>query len=431
MNTKKSFNDVLVVGMALFAMFFGAGNLIFPPAMGLAAGKSFTAAMAGFFLTGIGMPLLGIIAVSKAGGTVRDLSDKVNPTFGKILSTIVILAIGPLLAIPRTGATTFEMGIRPLLPSVSPILVSVVYFSIALFLVINPTGVVDKIGKILTPVLVAVLAYIIYSGITSPIGAPGTIHIENPFSKGFTEGYQTMDAIGSIVFGGIVMNALIEKGYKDKKDQMIMTIKAGMIAALGLAFVYGGLMYLGATGGDIFPVETEKTALIVGIVEKILGRAGIVAIAVCVSAACLTTTVGLVATVGEYFQDLSGGKWSYRNIVIITTIFSAIAATMGVEKIVSVAVPLLVTVYPVVIVLIVMNVFDNFIKNKGAYTGAVYGALFVSFFDALSVVGINTSFIGSALGKLPLAAQGFGWLVPALIGAMITSFLMKNQNVEA
>lgn len=425
---KKQTKDFFVVGLALFAMFFGAGNLIFPPALGIMSGHNWFLCMIGFFLTGIGMPLLGVIGVSKAGGTIDHLASKVSPMFSKILGTIIVLAIGPLLAIPRTGATTFEMGVKPMFPNASPILVSIIYFGITLFFVIKPSGVIDKIGKILTPILLVIISIIIFKGISTPIGTPGATELAGPFSKGFTEGYQTMDALASIIFGGIIMFSLQEKGYEDKKTQISLTIKAALVAAIGLAFVYGGLLYIGATSGGAFPVDTPKTELIVGITAQLLGNYGKLAIGLAVSFACLTTSVGLTATVGSYFSELTKGKLSYRSIVIATSIFSAVFANAGVETIVSIAVPLLVTVYPVAIVLILLSIVDNFIKNKNAYTGAVAGALLISLFDGLSALGVDTSFIGSLIKQLPFASAGFAWLIPSIVGAIIAIFALKEKK---
>ena len=152
--------DVVVVGVALFAMFFGAGNLIFPPFMGLLAGTSWSWALLGFLITGIGMPLLGIMAAARAGGTVEHLGSRVNPLFGRIMSIVVILAIGPLLAIPRTCATAFEVGIRPASAGFPPWLFSIIFFAIALYFALNRSAVIDRIGKFLTPFLLIILLFI-------------------------------------------------------------------------------------------------------------------------------------------------------------------------------------------------------------------------------------------------------------------------------
>jgi len=261
----KKTSDVVLVGMALFAMFFGAGNLIFPPYMGFQSGSLWSISLLGFLITGIGMPLMGIIAAARAGGTIEHLAGRVGPRFARVLSIIVIMAIGPLLAIPRTAATTFEMGVRPNLPWVPPAVSSVVFFVITLFFALNQTTVVDKIGKFLTPFLLVTLVTIIVKGIVTPLGplTPGVL--DNPFSSGFREGYQTMDAMASIVFAEIIIVALVYKGYRQVRDQVKLASLAGVIAATGLGLVYGGLMYLGATSRGLFAADIERTALLIGI----------------------------------------------------------------------------------------------------------------------------------------------------------------------
>ncbi|MEW5900274.1 MAG: branched-chain amino acid transport system II carrier protein, partial [Acidobacteriota bacterium] len=325
----KKVNDVVWVGLALFAMFFGAGNLIFPPYMGFIAGSSWSVALLGFLITGIGMPLMGIMASARAGGTVEHLAGRVNSVFGRIFSIVVILAIGPLLAIPRTAATTFEMGVRPNIPGAPAAISSLVYFGLTLFFALNPKKVVDKIGKILTPFLLLTLALIIIKGIFSPLGPLAGTELDNAFGRGFREGYQTMDAMASVVFAEIIIAAMIYKGYSRASDQVRMTSLAGLIAASGLGLVYGGLMYLGASSGGLFPAEIERTTLLIGITQGILGVAGKMALGLAVGLACLTTSIGLTATVGDYFSTLSKGKLSYKGICLATCLFSGVFATVG------------------------------------------------------------------------------------------------------
>jgi LIVCS family branched-chain amino acid:cation transporter len=423
----KKTKDVFVLGLALFAMFFGAGNLIFPPSLGLMAGKNWIICAVGFFITGIGMPLLGIIASAKAGGTIDAVGNKVGPVFSKIFSTIIILAIGPLLAIPRTGATTYEMGIKPIFSGFSPILASIIFFGITLFFVIKPSEIVDKIGKILTPLLLIMIFVIIFKGVSSPLGTATISMKENPLSKGFIEGYQTLDALASLVFAGVMLSSLVGKGYKDVKEQVSLTIKAGFIAAIGLGLVYGGLMYLGSSANSVYPLDTPKADLLMGITNHLLGGFGKVALGIVVALACLTTSIGLTATVGTFFNKLSNNKLSYKFIVIATCIFSAVFANVGVEMIVKIAVPLLITVYPVAIVLIVMNIFDEFVKDA-CYLGAVIGALLISLYDGLSVMGVDVSILKSFIDGIPLASFGFAWLIPAIIGGILTTLMFGKKK---
>ena len=422
MNKKTS--DVVVVGVALFAMFFGAGNLIFPPFMGLLSGTQWKLALAGFLITGIGMPLLGIMAAARAGGTVEHLGSRVNPTFGRVLSIVVILAIGPLLAIPRTCATAFELGVRPAFESFPPAVFSLVFFGITLYFALNRSAVVDRIGKFLTPFLLVTLAWIIIKGVVTPLGTPLDTELPRAFGRGFNEGYQTMDALASIVFAEIVIAALVFKGYASVADQVKMTSLAGLIAATGLGLVYGGLMYLGATAGSLYPQDVERTDLLVGIAQGLLGGSGKVALGLAVGFACLTTSIGLTATVGDYFSSLSKGKVGYKSICIATAVFSGVFATVGVTTIVAVAVPLLVTVYPVAIGLILLTMLG--IKHRAAYTGAVIGALITSVPDALAAAGVPVQFLSTAVGRIPLASAGFSWIIPTLVGALVGWILAKK-----
>ncbi|MBP7570234.1 MAG: branched-chain amino acid transport system II carrier protein [Acidobacteria bacterium] len=421
---RKTSTDVMVVGVALFAMFFGAGNLIFPPFLGMAAGSAWTAALLGFLATGIGMPLLGIVASARAGGSVEHLAGRVGPRFARILSVVIILAIGPLLAIPRTGATTFELGVLPLAPWFSPALFSIVYFGVTLYFAINKSAVVDRIGKVLTPFLLVTLAWIIVKGVLTPLGPLMDQGLDRPFATGFREGYQTMDAMASVVFAEIVIGALVFKGYRSVTDQVRLASLAGVIAAVGLGLVYGGLMYVGATGVTRFPEGIERTQLVVAISQALLGETGKVALGLAVALACLTTSIGLTATVADYFSGLSRGKIGYKAICVATVVFSGVFATVGVTTIVRVAVPLLVTVYPVVIVLILLTIGG--VSHRGVYTGAVTGALAVGLLDAFTAAGTPISAANALVAHIPFAAAGFPWILPALAGGALGLLLPKK-----
>jgi LIVCS family branched-chain amino acid:cation transporter len=419
--------DVIWVGLALFAMFFGAGNLIFPPYMGFLSGSLWSIALLGFLMTGITMPLLGIMASARAGGTVEHLAGRVDPKFARVLSILILLAIGPLLAIPRTAATTFEMGVRPNLPWVGPAGSSVVFFLLTLFFALNQSKVVDKIGKILTPFLLATLVLIILKGALSPLGPVTSGSLPNAFSSGFREGYQTMDAMASVVFAEIIIAALVFKGYVRVSDQVKMASLAGFIAATGLGLVYGGLMYLGATSRSLFPPDIERTTLLINIAQGILGGAGKIALGLAVSLACLTTSIGLTATVGDYFSTLFKGKIGYKSICLATCLFSGVFATVGVTKIVTIAVPLLVTVYPVVIVLIVLTIIGRTHINRTIYAGAVIGALSTSIFDALTSAGLPLASVNSIISYIPLAKAGFPWILPALAGGILGALVHRRR----
>lgn len=431
MNNKTK--DVIVVGFALFAMFFGAGNLIFPPYLGVISGTNWMASMSGFVITGVGLTLLAVIAVAVSGTSVNDLADRVHPKFGPILGTIIMIIIGPLFAIPRTAATTFEIAIAPLLPGFNNIIFIAIFFAVTLFLVIRPASVVDKIGKILTPVLLIVLLLIIGKGIITPLGETIEVADAAGFSRGFVEGYQTMDALGSVILAGIIIKSIQDKGYTEKKERVSMAIKAGIIAAVGLGVVYLGLLYVGSGASSLYDGSVERTSLIIEITESLLGGAGKYALAITVGLACLTTSVGLTTAAGEFFNDISKGKLSYKFVVITTVLMSAAIASIGVSKIIGFSVPILSLVYPVVIVLVVMTLaFGNVIKTRAPFAGAVSGTFIISFMEFLINIGIGATMLKPLVASLPLSSLGFAWILPAIIGALvfwaIDNFMKKNKN---
>lgn len=437
---KKSLRDIVVVGFALFAMFFGAGNLIFPPFLGLVSGDQWFPGAIGFLITGVGLPLLGVIAASKAGGSLEAVGQNVGPRFGRIFTIAIILSIGPLFAIPRTAATTFEMGVEPFLSGSPSMLIvsisSIVFFLLVLYFSINPSKVIDKVGKILTPALLIALIIIIIKGIISPLGDPISTGIEGPFSKGFTEGYNTMDALASLIFTSIMVKYFVDKGYKDTKSQISLTIKAGIVSAIGFLIIYGGLTYLGATASGLYDSSIRQPELTAGIAKGLLGTAGQTILSISVSLACLTTAIGLMATSADYFSKLSKGKVSYKAMVIGMSIFSCVISVVGVSSIVKISQPILVLLYPLATVLMILVILDRFITNKNIYKGAVIGAFIISLFQALKMLNIPIDsinngilYINNLIDKIPLAEYSLPWVIPSII-CMIISSLFKTGKME-
>ncbi|OWZ83177.1 branched-chain amino acid transport system II carrier protein [Natranaerobius trueperi] len=430
--SKKGF-DTIVFGFALFAMFLGAGNVIFPPFLGHSSGISWLPAAIGFLLTGVGLPLLGVVAASVAGGTIDDFGKNVSPNFGKIFGTVIILAIGPFLAIPRTGATAFELGVVQFIGNslAASIITTTIFFGITLFFVLNPSSVIDRIGRYLTPVLVVILGAIVVGGVINPMGAPVDMEVTTPFRTGFTEGYQTMDALGSFILATIIIISLKEKGYKTTSDQVSMTIKAGIIAATGLGLIYAGLIFIGATSSSVFSEEIQRTALLIGVSERILGTMGTYALGISVFLACLTTSIGLTTTAGRFFHGITNGKLDYKLVVWLTVLFSLFIANAGVESIVMIAEPPLVTIYPVAIVLIIMTILDNYIKDKVVYKGAVLGAFIIGLVDSLMLLDVNLYGLENITRNLPFAEYGVQWIVPAIVFALVFKLIKKINTTRS
>lgn len=424
MNKKN--RDCVVIGMALFAMFFGAGNLIFPPRLGLYSGENWVESILGFFTSDVVLSIFAVAAIAKAGGTFKDFGNKVGKIFSLALGIFLMLTVGPLLAIPRTGAVSYEMGIAPLFGNINQVVFTAVYFAAALFFVLNPKGILDKIGKWLTPVLLISLASIIIKNIISPIGEIAPALKENIYTYGFLQGFQTVDGIAAVMFASIILIALKEKGYKKANIQMKMTLKASLIAFSIIGFVYGGLIYLGATGSGIISSELSRADCFVALVQNVFGDAGKYVVSVTVLLACFTTTAGLTATVAEYFMEISNNKLKYKLNVIVIIFISFLLANLGVSKIVDFAGPMLNITYPALIVLVIMNLMDRGNIKKIVYQGAVGTTIiFTSFYYlAYKIEGINTF-----LHAFPLAKYEMGWVFPAVGGAL--SFYIFAKVLES
>lgn len=419
--------DVILTGFALFAMLFGAGNLIFPPMVGYVVGDQWISAAAGFFITGIGFPLLAILSSALAGKELDDFADKVSPLFSKIFNVVLILAIGPFLAIPRTGATAFELMLLPHVDGNNGMYKYVFlacYFIIVFLFSIKANAVIERIGKILTPVLLIILAVIVVKGAFFPIGEPMAKDISNTFRYGFYNGYQTMDTLAAIIFSSIILKAIRNGRNLTVKQEMSFLSNSSLIAVCGLSLVYGGLLYIGATSYGVLH-STGTTQLLTDIVNKLLGKEGNLALGVCVAGACLTTAIGLTATVGDYFSSLL--KTSYEKVVTATVVLSFIFAGFGVDAIVKVSAPILTFLYPVAIVLIVLNCFKKYISSDKTYLGAVIGAGIIGFFEMTQTLGINLQFLNKIYIKLPLQTFGLAWVVPSLIFAVLFSILFKKK----
>lgn len=414
---KKSTKDSIVIGFALFSMFFGAGNLIFPGFLGNSLGSDFLLGTVGFVVTGVGLPLLAIVACSKGDGTFESIGNRIDRKFILIFTTVLFLAIGPLMAVPRTAATTFELSVNPFLPNVPAIVAITVYFAINLFFVLKKSAIVDTIGKFLTPALLILLIVLIVKGIVSPIGEIVNTNASSVLSSSLIEGYQTMDALGALLFASIVTTSLKDKGYKGK-EMPKMIFKSSLVAAVGLAFVYGGLMYIGAQTSGLVSQEIGKTGLLLLISESVLGKVGPAIIGLAMGLACLSTSIGLVSVGASFFEKISKGKLSYNLNAIVITIISLAVATLGVDKIVALSGPVLNLLYPVSITIIITTIMSKYLKNMKAVRLGIYTSLVLSLL--LLIPGLNLSF-------LPLADIGFGWVLPTVLAIVIGLFIFKEK----
>lgn len=431
MNSNLSTKQIMAVGLMLFALFFGAGNMIFPPFLGQDAGTHVWTAIIGFLITGVGLPLLAIIAIARVGD-VQTMASRVHPVYGVIFTVIMYLVIGPLFAIPRTGTVSYEIGVIPFLSESavnSPwplVIFSIVFFAITAWLAMNPTKLVDTIGKILTPALLIILALIVIKALVTPLGdpqAPVGPYADGAFFKGFIEGYSTMDTIAALVFGIIVITSIQGLGVSNKKSITKICVQAGLIAAAGLALVYLSLAYIGSTAPDAIGIQENGGALLSKAADHLFGSFGSIILALAIVFACLTTSIGLVSACATYFNKLMP-RFSYKTIVLVFSIFSTIIANIGLTQLIAFSVPVLVIIYPLAIVLIVLSFFHNFFKGYSlVYIVALIPTGIISIIDGLKAAGLNISALTDALSFLPLFNQGIGWVVPAIIGALIGYFI--------
>ncbi|MBJ8113182.1 branched-chain amino acid transport system II carrier protein [Bacillus cereus group sp. N6] len=437
MNTVSK-KHIFFTGLMLFSLFFGAGNLIFPPMLGQNAGENFWPAMIGFLLTGVGLPLLTVIAISLSGNGMQQLASHVHPLFGISFTVVVYIAIGPSMGIPRVANVAYEMGVSSFLPetirssNLALFLYTVVFFAIVFWLSLNPSKLVDRIGNILTPILLLSIFLLFVKSVFTPLGQSGPAMQEyqtSPIFKGFMEGYLTMDTISALAFGIIVVNAIRSKGVKDRKSIAIATAKAGLIAATGLVLVYGALGWLGATSVSLGYAQNGGQLLTV-IVQQLFGPYGLLLLSLIVTLACLTTCVGLVSACSQYFSTLLT-KFSYKMFASIICVLGLLVANLGLTKIIAISVPILLVVYPVAIVLVLLSLLHKYFGGyRSVYVGALIGAAIVSVFDGLKQGGISVSFITPYFEFIPLYNEGIGWLIPALAGAIIGLTIAKLSGAK-
>ena len=421
---KNKFGTAVTLGFALFAMFFGAGNLILPPFIGLKSGGEWFAAVAGFFTTGIIAPFLGVLTVVLFGTSFTDLGRKVNPVVVTVLAFLIMLCIGPLVAIPRTAAATYEIGIKPQLPGFNNVLFSVIFFSVVIFLSVSQSKIVDIIGNFLTPFLILSLGILVIMGITNPpaVSQVTGINAQESFVFAFHEGYQTLDVLASVIFAGIIISAAIGKGYTDSGDRFKITMAAGLISMMALLFIYGGLIYLGAHSGYFLSGEVSRTQLLLHISNEILGKNGTLVISFAVALACLTTAIALTSAMGSFLEKLTHGKVSYKIGVVLTCLISGYFSVKSVEEIIDYAVVILSFVYPVTFALILtLLFFGKIIFSKAPFMAAVATAALIASLSVFQHFNLFSESVEHINSWLPLSQHQLGWLFPSFLAFFIAA----------
>lgn len=420
--------ELFFVGLTLFSMFFGAGNLIFPPFLGQEAGVVSWTAMVGFGLSAVGFPILGVVAVAKAGGLPK-LAGRVHPVFASVFTLLIYLSIGPCLAIPRTASTSFSMAVTPFVgdESLLPMLqlgYSLAFFCVALAIALRPEKLTDRLGKILCPSLLILIAVIFFGCLFFHEGSYGAAqgkYAVAPLTTGFIDGYQTMDTIAALNFGIVIALNIRAKGIQEERTLVSTIVKAGAIAGTVLLLVYSALVHIGALAGGSLGLagNTNGAQTLTAIVGELYGKGGTIILAAIFLIACLNTCIGLISCCSEYFATIIPSV-SYRSWAFFFAFVSMVISNAGLNRILAISVPVLSAIYPVAIVLILLAFLQRWIAGlRFVYPVTVGVTAVVSLLSVLQDKGVALPVIGELFTKIPLYDLGLGWIFPALVALVL------------
>lgn len=445
--TKK---EHIYVASMLFGLFFGAGNLIFPVHMGQEAGSSFLPAALGFIVTGVGLPLMGVAAlgISRTDG-LFSLSSKVNRFFAYFFTCALYLSIGPFFAIPRCATTSFTVGIEHILPenaNMSLFLLgfSFIFFLLALVFSLYPSKILTWVGKILNPFFLLFLSVLVIVAMLDPSASvsevtPAAAYSSSPFFKGFIEGYNTMDALASLAFGIIVVNVIKGLGVENETDCARNTVISGIFSCILMALIYLATTLVGVQSRGLFAVSENGGIALAQIAEHYLGYGGFYILAITVTLACLKTSIGLITSCSETFSKIFKNGPSYRAWVFIFTLISFLISNVGLTRIITISIPVLMFLYPYTITLSTLALCGKLFDNSRIVYNCVIGFTTVGcVYDFLSAMpaGVQQVKVVSALLSflsrvLPFSSLGLGWICPALIGAVIGAALYLKKKKKA
>ena len=424
-----SLRAYLAIGMMLFALFFGAGNLIFPAALGQHAGSNVGWALAGFVLTGVGLPLLGVMAMGYSGcKDVEELAGRAHPIYGLIYTVALYLSIGPMFATPRTGTVAYEIAIKPFLQGMTldmqPLFLAI-FFGVSLWLSISPQKLVNRIGNILTPALLLVILLLIIKSFVTPIGAyavPQPAYATNGTAvlQGFLDGYNTMDALASVVFAILVIDFVRLTGAtsRDVITKTVMEVGAIAVALLGIVYIF--IANIGATSVERFGLFDTGAPVLTASADFLFGGTGQIILAIIVLLACLSTSIGLITSCSTYFHKLYS-KISYKMYVVIFSVAAFALGLFGLKTIISAAIPVLMLLYPLTIVIILLALSDTVFGGRRCVYGWTIGLTMISaLMSGLETAGWAPDAIeGLFIQYIPFQGIGMGWVSFAILGFII------------
>ena len=427
---ENSNNRYIAIGLMLFALLFGAGNLIFPAAMGQNAGVNVWYAVLGFCVTGVGLPLISIAALGYSGCLdLEEAAGRVHPWYGVFYSVVSYLAIGPCFAAPRTGTVSFEIAVKPFLGSFSPDIALpiflLVFFLLTYWLAATPSKLVDRVGKILTPALLAVILLLIVQSFISPLGTPQapTKNYATPVTavmQGILDGYNTLDAIASFIFATLVISFVKEGGVTQPKAIMKQVLLSGSIAVALLAFIYIFIAKIGADSVTQLGILETGAPVLAGSAKILFGNLGAAILAVIVLLACLSPSVGLVTCCAAYFMRLLG-HFSYKTYAVIFCVISYLVGLFGLKTIIVSTIPVLMFIYPLLVALICLIFLDKFFGGRQCvYAWTIAFTFVMATINLLETAGVNLGSFETMLQTyVPLHTFGMGWIPFAAVGFVI------------
>lgn len=416
--------EIWIAGFALFSLFFGAGNLILPPSLGAKAGLDWWIVVLGFVLTGVTIPILAIFAHAKLQGTLYDFGKKVSPVFSTIFCFLIYI-IAVAIPSPRTAAVTHEIAIQPFFDS-SPIVTSIIYFLLVFIFAVNRSRIISLIGKFLTPIIVIILLLIIAIVTFTAQGTVNPSTLKKPFVDGILEGYQTFDAIAGVVVGAVIIISLNYSSHTtfDAKRKLIR--QAGFIAGSGLLLIYGGLILSGSLLSSTFAENASRTEILTSLSTQTLGDLGATFLSVLVALACFTTAVGIVTGTADYIKGIcNDSKNAYIITAAVASIIGVFVGSFQVDFIITIAVPALMFLYPITIILILLNIVPDKYASKLVFRGVVLVTFIFSIPDFLGFITPRENLTGIK-NIIPLANHSLGWVIPAFLVFVLLNFLRKE-----
>lgn len=428
-----SIKDIVVLGLLNLALFVGAGNIIFPPYIGYMSGGNLLVAAIGFLLTGVGLPVLAAIAMGPVEGSMDAIASPLGKKMGLALILACYLCTGPMGATPRAATIAYELAFKPFfhLGAYSWVFF-LAYFSIIISFALYPKKIFALVGQVLTPIkvvalLILCLSVFTFSTDTSANIAQGPYAVA-AFSEGISQGYLTMDAFASMIFGIIMINAIRSRGVTDHKLLVRYVAYAALIAGAGLVFIYFCLFLVGAKStGLVHGNITNGTQIINPYVVYHCGVAGKVLMSVLITIACIIAAIGISSSGSILFNRILGLK--YRTMVFIINTVAFSLSTLGLTKLIAMSVPVLLVVYPVFIILIVMSFFRDYIRSMATVLGpACAMGLLCGFFDAFKSQGMNW-LVPSIYEHLPFFRQGLAWITPC-VTLIVISLLVEMYSTK-